>query len=151
MIAVSFFDSLAGNGDILLKGEPSQIAPMADLAAKYADSALADWKRILECEDQYGSTEFATPAAEAAANRSLYDVYQKWAIEAEQVLIRARQLATRGCRIDNAEALEDAYGRIQARLKLTPEMIERAKEQIRLGQGIPIKELRDGLPARVRP
>jgi hypothetical protein len=46
--------------------------------------------------------------------------------------------------------LEDAYGRVSARLKLTPEMIARATEQVRQGQAIPIKELRDELRARVR-
>ena len=44
----------------------------------------------------------------------------------------------------------DAYGRVRARLKLTPEMITHAMEQIRQGQAVPMKELRDELRARVR-
>jgi hypothetical protein len=48
--------------------------------------------------------------------------------------------------VENAEALQRAFGRVQARLKMTPEMFDRARKQIRQGQGIPMEVLR----ARVR-
>jgi len=52
--------------------------------------------------------------------------------------------------VANAEALEDAYGRTRARLKLTPEMIARSMEQVRRGEFVPAGELRDELRTRLR-
>ena len=52
--------------------------------------------------------------------------------------------------VDGVDALEHAPGRARARFKLTPEMIERACAQIRGGDGVPLKDLRDELRSRVR-
>ena len=150
MIAVSFFDALAHGQSTASIADPQRSGEVALLAKRYVDSSLADWQRVLECERQFGSTAFPTPADQSRVNRSLYEVYQKWSAEAEQVLVRARHLAQSGWPVENAEALEHAFGRVQARLKMTPEMFDRAREQIRQGLGIPMQELRDELRARVR-
>jgi len=114
------------------------------------DSALADWEKVLECERRFGSAAFDTPVDQSRVNRSLYEVYQKWGGEAEQVLLQIRRLVRAGHQVDNAEALEDAFGRVQARLKMTPGMFDRAREQVRRGEFIPLQELRDELRSRLR-
>jgi hypothetical protein len=123
---------------------------ISNLTDVYVASLLGDWERILECEDEISRMESVTPALDHAVNRSLYELYQKCATEAEQVLTRIRHLIAQGYRVNDIEALEDAYARVQARLKLTPDMVEHAMQQIRQGEGIPMKELRDELCARVR-
>ena len=150
MIALSFFDAFARDDRSAVGAGSPRSGELAALARRYMDSALDDWRRVLECESQFGSTSFPTPAEQSRVNRSLYEVYQKWAAEAEQVLVRTRRLAEAGCQIGNAEELEDAFGRVQARLKMTPEMFDRAREQIRQGLGIPMEKLRHELRARVR-
>jgi hypothetical protein len=42
------------------------------------------------------------------------------------VLSRARELAAAGFPLHHADSLKQAHGRAAARLKLTPEMMERA-------------------------
>jgi hypothetical protein len=149
MIAVSFLDALtADNRSADVERKPSQ--EVIQVAAMSVESVLPDWERVLECEQRFGSMSFSSPAEESRVNRSLYQVYQKWAAEAEQVLLRSRQLGHgRGC-VENAEVLEDAFGRVSARLLMTPEKFDRAREQIRQGQGIPMEELRK-FRSRVRP
>jgi hypothetical protein len=150
MIAVSFLEALARDDGTAAIADPQRTGEVASLATKYVDAALAEWERVLECERQFGSIRFPTPAEQSKVNRSLYEVYQKWSDEAEQVLLRTRRLTQTGYAVENAEALEHAFGRVQARLKMTPELFDRAREQIRQGQGIPMEGLRDGLRARVR-
>lgn len=148
MIAVSLLDTLsrdAGNGNTHASAET------ANLAARYVASALGDWERVLECEKEIGTKKFADPAHERAVTRSLYEVYEKWVAETGPLLVRTRQLTASGHPVKGAETLEHAFGRAQARLKLKPEMIEMAVEQVRQGHGIPLGELRDELRARLRP
>ncbi len=149
MIAVSFYDSLAGDG-AAAPIDPRRLDDFLLLAGRYVESALADWERVLECEAQFGCIAFETATDRSRVNRSLYQLYQDWAKEAEQVLIRTRQLTHAGHAVANAEALEDAFGRVRGRLNMTPEMFDRAREQIRQGQGIPMPERANGLRARVR-
>jgi hypothetical protein len=148
MIAVALLDTLAREADANSVNASS--AEIARLAEKYVASSLADWQRVLECEDQVGSAVFVTPTMREAVNRSLYEVYRKWASEAEQVLARTRHLAAHGYPVENAAVLEHAFGRVQARLKLAPDAVEHAIAQIQSGEGIPVGELRDELRARVR-
>jgi hypothetical protein len=150
MIAVSFFDALACDAGPTPGTGDRRSSEVAVLARRYVASALADWQRVLECESQFGSTAFPTPAEQSKVNRSLYEVYQKWAAEAEHVLLRTRQLAAAGHPVEEAEALEHAFGRVQARLMMTPERFDHAREQIRQGLGIPAEEVRNGLRGRVR-
>jgi hypothetical protein len=123
---------------------------MAGLARKYVASALADWQHVLDCEDEVSRIEAVTPEVENTVNRALYEVYQRWAADAEQVLARTRQLAGHAHLAIDLQALEHAYARAQARLKLTPPMMEQAMQKIREGRAVPMQELRDELCARVR-
>jgi hypothetical protein len=148
MICSSLLDALSGGTPAA--GDPARTAQTARLAATFVDSALADWQRVLDCEQQLASTPFADESHEARVNRSLYQAYQQWSAEAGRVLARARELAAAGFPVQGAQALEQAHGRAAARLKLTPEMMERATAQARRGEGVPLKELRDELRARVR-
>jgi hypothetical protein len=147
MVAVFFLDALTRD---ISPSSLQQNVGVGVLAETYVQSALADWERVLDCERQFGAMTFATPAEQSRVNRSLYEVYQKWAADAEQILLRTRQIIVAGGRIENVDSLEHAFGRVQARLKMTPEMFDRAREQIRQDQGIPMEGLRNGIRARVR-
>ena len=149
MIAVSLFDALVREVDA--DPDCASSLEVAQLASKYVESSLADWQRILECENQIGATSSMPPATRAKINRSLYDVYRNWANEAEQVLSRARTLANHGHEVTQAAALEHAFGRVQARLKLAPETVERAMSQIDAGGALPIVDLRGEIHSRIRP
>jgi hypothetical protein len=148
MIATSFFDAFAR--EAAAANDTQASADLLRLAKTYVDSVLSDWQRVLECEDQFGYMTFKSTAEKSKVNRALYEVYQSWAAEAERVLVRARQLTGQGQAVEGGEQLEHAYGHVQARLKMTPELFDRAREQIRQGQGIPMEEVRNGLRARVR-
>jgi phage/plasmid-associated DNA primase len=145
MTAVPLFDILAHS-----QGSDADGPRLAQLAEKLVESALADWQRVLDYEQQFSSAELATPALESQFNQSIYRIYQEWAADAEQILQRTRSLAARGYPVENGRALEDAHGRVGARLKLTPQMLARATEQVRRGETTPIEELRNELRSRVR-
>lgn len=148
MTAISLFDVLAGKEADC--ADPQRMTRVTRFAAKLVESALADWHRVLGCEQEFASSEFATPETEAKIDQSLYEMYQTWVADAEQVLERTRKLAAGGYSVDGAQALEDAHGQARARLKLTPEMIARATQQVRDGHTVPIEELRNELRARLR-
>lgn len=81
-------------------------------------------------------------------SREIYLLHENWAVSAEKVLTRAKQiLAPKAAEV---EQLEDALARTRALLLHTPEKQARAFEQVRSGRGIPVKELRDDLNARLR-
>ncbi len=82
--------------------------------------------------------------------RSIHALHAQWAVEAEQILSRVRQLMESGCRVPKADVLQDAIGLARARLQLTPEKIAGAMDQVQSGQFIPARELRNELDARVR-
>ena len=148
MLSLSLLDVLADETD---SGDRQhKLSTMERLAARYVASLLADWERILECEAEIGGQDFGDTVSKEVVDRSLYEVYQKWAGDAEGVLTRTRQLSTSGQRVQRSDALEDAFAKVQARLKLTPEMIERAMAQVREGKAIPMGELRDELRSRIR-
>jgi hypothetical protein len=148
MTAATLFDVLCRDGRTA--ADPDRAARMDLLARRMVDSALADWQRVLEYEQEFSSLGCGTPELDDQRNRAMYGIYEAWAADAEQVLERSRRLAASGRPVANAEDLEHAYGRVRARLGLTPEMLSRAAEQVRQGQARPLKELRDELLARVR-
>ena len=150
MIAASLLDILARDGGFGPGAGPQEAARASEVVGRFVESALADWQHVLDCEQQIGSTTFANPGTEGEADRSLFEAYQRWAAETEHVLARTRQLAAGGHPVEGADALEHAYGRVRARLKLAPAAVERAAAQARHGEGVPMKELRDELRARVR-
>lgn len=147
MTAVALFDVVAGETAGLPPGQPKEV--LAHLAERLIDTALADLRRIEEDERQFGSPTLESPAA-LNLLRSVYRLFEQWAGDAEQVLIRVRGLISGGHVIPQAEALEDAYARVRARLKLTPEQTAKAMEQVRQGQMVSGEDLRNELRARVR-
>jgi hypothetical protein len=150
MTAVSLFDLLARAGAGAGNGERARDERLMQFAQGLVEEALADWERVRRYEEEFTSADWEPGGLGLEVTRSLYSMYEKWAADAEQVLARTRELATQGWAVASAESLEDAYGRVKARLKLTPEMVARAMEQVRQGQTVPAKELRDELRARIR-
>lgn len=140
MTAVSLFDVLARDGP-----------PAADrLAQKLVESALAEWDRLRQCEQEFTPAEWDAAGRTMEITRSIYALFEDWAAEAEQVLIRTRPRSASGHTVPGAEALEDAYGAARARLELTPERVARAMGQVGRGQFKPATELRDELRTRLR-
>lgn len=92
----------------------------------------------------------ADPVVDLELRRSIWQLYGEWAAEAEQVYARARSLEPSGIRLETVERLDDAIGRVSARLSLRPEQVANAKEQVRQGQTVLAKELTDELHARLR-
>jgi hypothetical protein len=149
MSAVSLLDVLThGSSDVADRQERD--AHVGWLADKLVESSLANWRWILEYEQHFGLQALTSPSVASDLERSLHEIYRDWADDAAEILSRARQLAGAGRPVQNAEVLEDAHCRALARLKLTPEMLARAMEQVRQGQTIPLTELRDELRSRVR-
>ncbi|HEX4796594.1 MAG TPA: hypothetical protein VH370_22575 [Humisphaera sp.] len=148
MTAVSLFDVLARDKPEtnIATGESS----LASLAEKLVAAALADWERLKEYEQEFGPGVEDDPAIARDVLRSMYNMLREWAEDADQILGRARKLAAAGRSAPKIEALEDAYCMACARLKLTPEDMMRAMEQVRQGKAIPAEELRNELRARLR-
>ncbi len=83
MTAISLLDVLArgeGGGT-----DPRRAEQVTRLADKLVASALLDWQRVLDYEEQFASVEPPTPNSEQEIERLLYGIYQQWALEAEQV------------------------------------------------------------------
>ena len=152
MTAIGLFDALAGPDD---PGHaPRCTGPGADLSALAASlvaESLDDVRRVREYERQYIFQVEREPAVDLEARRSVWRMFAAWADEAEQVLARARSVVRTGAPVAGVADLEDAVGRVRARLTVRPEQIARAREQERQGQFVPAKELRDELHARLHP
>lgn len=146
MTAVSLFDLLAREG---ASSEDSH-ASLAQLAQTLVTNALADWQRLKDYEQQYTPGLDEDPRLALEITQSIYSMFREWADEAEQVLARVQHLSAAGHSVRNVAALEDAYGLARARLKLTPEKLMRAMEQVRNGNVVPAEELRNELRARLR-
>lgn len=143
MTAVLLYDALARSGR-------AASGTSAELAEQMARSALEDLRRYEDYERRYGGVSGGTGEAELSLLRSVWQLFDGWARDAVQVLERVRECIGRGEAVASGEALEDAYGRVRARLGVTPEQILRGLQQIRDGKGIAGKELRDELRARLR-
>ena len=143
MTAVPLFDALARRG----KG-PADETALTELAARLAQSLLDELERIREYEVRYGPADYDAAGLEIA--RTIHRMFEQWAAEAEQVLLRMRNLAAEGHQVGPLESVEDAYGQVRARLALTPEQTARALDQSRQGLSVPVQELRNELRARNR-
>lgn len=146
MVAVSLFDILVRSE--MAAGNDSASAER--LGQKLIEAALSDWERLKQYELEFAPVEWDDAGNALEITRSIHGLFERWAAEAEQVLTRTRKLTATGRNIPGAEMLEDAYGKVSARLKLTPEMIAQAVHQIRQGRSVPAKELRDELRSRLR-
>jgi hypothetical protein len=149
MTAVTLFDAFANAGG----GPDGDERPREELlllAQKLVAAALSDLQRLRDYEVQCFAHDWRDRELHRSLTRSIYELYQQWATEADQVLERVRALAGAGNPVLDAEKLERACGSVQARLQLTPEQIERATEQARRGDTVPAEVLRNELRARLR-
>jgi hypothetical protein len=147
MTAVGLFDILASD-QIIAADAARSSDQLRQLAEKLIAASLADLERVREYESNLAMPQVHDPAVDLKLSRSIWQLYKDWAADAEQVLGRARSLM--GVHVEGAERLDDAIGRILARVSVAPEQIAKAKQQVREGQFIPAKELRDELNARLR-
>jgi hypothetical protein len=151
MPAVHLFDALATPeaSDPPHQGQ-GLMGGLAQLAEKLVAAALDDVRRIRDYEQQFVFGAKRQPEADLAIRRSVWEMFSVWADDAEQALARAMSVAHTSCPVPGAEHLDDTIGRVRARLTVTPEQVIRAMEQVRQGQFVPVKELRDMLHARPR-
>lgn len=144
MTAIPLFDALAREDRPAAPGGGRAAA----LAARFVEALLADWQPIRQIQNEFGPADWDNPATATEVEKSIYRLFESWAADAEQVLLRLRWLAAAGRPV--AGALEDAYGLAAARLRFTPERLATAMEQVRRGEFTPAKELKDELHARLR-
>jgi hypothetical protein len=121
-----------------------------DVLSDDVGASLEEWRRIRQHEADRGPNDWSDCAAALAVERLIYAMHQQWALWAEELLARVRIAAQEGLRLPARARLEDALGRTQSRLLMTPEMTARAMEQEAEGKFISVKELRDQLHARRR-
>jgi hypothetical protein len=145
MTAVSLFDMLAS---VANSGAPTSEA--SSMAARLIANQLDDLRRVKEYEEPCLAQDWRNAELHARLTREVYALYQQWAVDAREVLDRVSPFAQDKAAVQGLSELEDAYWRVKARLKLTPEMIERAMDQVRRGETIPAEEARNELRNRHR-
>ncbi len=145
MTAVSLFDVLSTVGRETCAGEVT-----AQLAAQLVEASLVDWQRIQQYESDFSPTKTDDLNLVLEIDRSIYAMYSQWLAEAEAVYARGNQLIACGHMVPKIDELNDALGNAHARLLATPEKLVHAIEQVKRGEAIPSKELRDELNARLR-
>ena len=143
MTAVALFDALSSNDR-----ERQQF--LARFASHMIAGLLADLERLAGYEREFASTPRSRPEQELEVRRSVWALYSVWAEEADEVLSRARALSGRGVAVDGVDRLDEAVGRVLARLSVPPEQTARAVDDTRQGRAVPAKELRDELHGRLR-
>jgi hypothetical protein len=146
MTAIPLFDALVRARSSDPRDDQADAVPIAE---RLIDASISDLKRIDEYEKEFGQPDLRSSSAVEILT-SVYRLYEQWAGEAEQILRRVRPLVSSGQSIASAASLEDVYGRVQARLGLTPEKIARAIEDARQNRTIPGEVIRDELRARLR-
>src|SRR4051812_44864365 len=120
MTAMPLFDLLAGAGNSTLPMAQTNLASMGD---KLVEHSLADWKELLEYEDQFSVANWDDRERGLGITRLIYSMFGQWTQEAQQILARVRQLQAAGHNVVRLPELEDAIGKASARLKLTPDQI----------------------------
>ena len=123
---------------------------MEQLASRLVESSVADCERIERYESDFTPANLDDLKLVYEIDQSIHGLYSQWIGEAEQVYARGRRLESEGHVIPKITDLGDAIGRTRARLKMTPESLIHALEQVKRGEVIPAKELRDELNARLR-
>jgi hypothetical protein len=146
MTAVALFDALALRAGV--PADESRSGGLISLAERLIEQSLSDLARVREYEVQFGSPELTSPSAIDVLT-SVYRLYEQWAREAEQVRSRLEALRQTGHSVPASDSLEDAYGRVRARLEVTPEKMSRALEQVRQGEIVSGQGLRDELRTRL--
>jgi predicted transcriptional regulator len=145
MTAVSLLDAVTRDDQPL-----AVHARAVELAGQLVDVSLSERRRISQLEADFAPVDGGDDQAAMEIERSIYSLYQEWAAEAEQVLVRIRRLLASGFDVKDAEAMENAYASTLSRLKFTPERTARGIEQARRGQFVPAEDLRNELRSRIR-
>ena len=144
MTGITLYDALAQAG-----GAATERLTL--LAERLVAGTLADLQRVRELEEHCLAQDWRDAELHGRLTRLIYELYQDWVTEADQVLDLVHPSSgAGGTSIARADELEEACWRIRARLQLTPEQIERAIDQARRGQTIPAEELCKELRALVR-
>jgi hypothetical protein len=120
------------------------------LAAQLVESSLADWQRVRQYESDFSSGDLDALSHVVEIDRSIHALHSQWLAEAEEVHSRVKRFSAASGSVPRMKELEDAIGFTHARLKATPEQLIDALEQVKRGEVIPAKELRDELNARLR-
>jgi hypothetical protein len=145
MTALSLFDVVARE-DRGARAGPGAASELARAATQLVSDSLADLQRIRSDEEQLTSSS-SEPVCRPDVIRAIWQLYREWADDAEEVLSRAKSVDKS---LQGIEQLDDAIGRVLARLSVTPDQTIRGLEQAIRGEIVPAKELRDELRARLR-
>jgi hypothetical protein len=149
MTAISLFDVLArqqgGAG-----AESVETVRLVHFVERLIASALSNLDDLRDYEKELNLSDIGKPELELELRRSVWTLFKEWGTEAERVRDRARALTAANAPVDGLARLNDAIGQVQTRLTVTPEQICRAMEQVRQGEFIPARELRDELNTRLR-
>lgn len=148
MTVVPLFDLLERQEQAAADAAPQGGRPSVRLVERAAAALREDFRRLRELEREFGNAA-DDDAAELELLRSVWRMFDDWAREAEQVLARLGRVETAGRVVPHADGLRDDYGFARARLSITPEQVIRAKQQVRRGEVVSAKELRDELRARM--
>jgi hypothetical protein len=143
MSTVSLYDILARG----IRTHPDNRGDLPAFGKDLARAAVNDWQRLRDYERKFAPPPDSDPAVVEEWDRSIWELHRDWANEAIKLLIRLRPLAT--TLTPDLDELEDAYGRTQARLSVTPAELTRARADARAGRTIPVQVLRDELRARL--
>lgn len=126
------------------------VADLRQAALELIESTIDEWKHIRRVDELMSPTPWDDRASAMKLSQEIYALHTQWEKAADEVLSRVTRLQGAKELADKTRELEDALGFTRARLLHTPELQERAFEQVRQGQTIPAKELRDELNARLR-
>lgn len=117
-------------------------------AEHWVAAALAEARALRQHEGQLFPAS-DDPAALQTAER-LRDAWRAWVSGAESLLARLRPLIDSKRHIPGVHDLDYAIGRANAMLSLSPEEMQRRREQVRAGRVYAIEEARRELRATPR-
>ena len=120
------------------------------MAAELIANQLEDLQRVKKFEEPCLACGWEDAELHSRLTREVYALYENWASEAQEVMEHVAPFSEHDIVANGLRDLKDAYWRVRARLKLTPEMIERATDQVRRGETIPAEEARNELRNRHR-
>lgn len=111
-----------------------------DAATRWVAAALAEAAALRAHDDQLYPPANDGGALEAAGR--LHESWRGWADDAESLLDRLRQIGPGAQSVAGITDLEYAVGRARAMLKLAPESMNEAREQVRRGEVYSAEEVR---------
>lgn len=152
MTVVSLFDVVERQDRAARNPDPhtGTGARLRHVADALVRSLLLDLERLAQDERELAPIAAGNPELELELWKSLWKRHRQWADEAEQVLDRIRRMGEERNQVADFDRLEAAYARTKARLSVTPERLASAMGQVRRGEVVSAKELRDELRTRLR-